>query len=242
MPVILNRFRTLLLSLFILIPIFGFGQTGKRDVVYLKNGSIIRGVIIADSAMVKIETSDHSVWAFNRAEVDSIKKEDKPRYTGLKTPQKGYYNVSVIGANIPSPDLSTTSGLSLSMTNGYRLCPYFSIGGVVGLDMFEKDIYMPASLECRGEIIRRGATPFWFAQYGYPLIKNVKSDEKIYNAGRSFTAGGGILFVLNSNIALVAQLSYKAQKSTYVRYRLIEGEYIETVDYRRTCLQVGLQF
>jgi hypothetical protein len=225
-----------------LFPLKGSAQTNKQDVVYLKNGSSIRGKLIIDSTVVKIQTSDNSVWAFNRGDVDSIKKEPRHARSYLMTRQKGYYNVSVAGANIPPPDISTIQGLALSMSNGYRFSPYFSVGGVVGLDVFEQDIYLPVSLECRGEIIRRSATPFWFAQYGYPLIQKLNKSLVSYDPGRSLAAGGGMLFVLSSNVNLVMQLSFKAQKGTYERFSWRRGDYIETIDYRRTCLQIGLQF
>ena len=49
------------------------------DVVYLKNGSMIKGTVtelIVDKT-VKIQTSDGSLWVFNMSEVEKIVKEAK---------------------------------------------------------------------------------------------------------------------------------------------------------------------
>jgi hypothetical protein len=55
-------------------------QTDLQDVLYLKNGSIIRGMItqfIPDST-VKIQTADGSLFVFRSAEVEKVLKEENP--------------------------------------------------------------------------------------------------------------------------------------------------------------------
>ena len=48
-----------------------------EDVVYLKNGSIIRGVIIEQvpNESIKIQTNDRNIFVFKMEEIDRIKKE-----------------------------------------------------------------------------------------------------------------------------------------------------------------------
>jgi hypothetical protein len=52
------------------------GQNGTTDIVYLKNGSIIRGVIIelVPGSMIKIRTSDGSIFVYELEDVDKIEK------------------------------------------------------------------------------------------------------------------------------------------------------------------------
>ncbi|MCB0511723.1 MAG: hypothetical protein KDC72_04190, partial [Bacteroidetes bacterium] len=54
-----------------------FGQNNIEEVVYLKNGSIIRGTIIEQvpNQTLKIQTKDGSVFVFNLNEVQKITKE-----------------------------------------------------------------------------------------------------------------------------------------------------------------------
>jgi len=51
-----------------------------QDVVYLKNGSIIRGLIIEQvpNVSIKIQTSDGSVFFYKMEEIEKITKEPKP--------------------------------------------------------------------------------------------------------------------------------------------------------------------
>lgn len=62
---------------FVLISIMIFGQNNIEEVVYLKNGSIIRGTIIEQvpNQTLKIQTKDGSVFVFNLNEVQKITKE-----------------------------------------------------------------------------------------------------------------------------------------------------------------------
>jgi TM2 domain-containing membrane protein YozV len=54
-----------------------FAQANYRDVVYLKNGSIVKGVIIEQvpNVSLKIETKDGSVFVYEMAQVEKIAKE-----------------------------------------------------------------------------------------------------------------------------------------------------------------------
>lgn len=63
-------------SLFLLLSISGFGQS-TTDVVYLKNGSIIRGLIIEQvpNESLKIQTKDGSVFVYQMSEVAKMTKE-----------------------------------------------------------------------------------------------------------------------------------------------------------------------
>jgi hypothetical protein len=61
-------------------------QTNKQDVLYLKNGSIIRGLIVQfiPDSTVKIQTVDGSLFVFPSVEIEKILKEDAPLVAGVK--------------------------------------------------------------------------------------------------------------------------------------------------------------
>lgn len=66
---------TLILSVFSLI---AFSQNNFRDVVYLKNGSIIKGTVteIVPDKHIKIATADGSIFVYVMAEIDKMSKEE----------------------------------------------------------------------------------------------------------------------------------------------------------------------
>lgn len=54
-----------------------FAQTGTKDLVFLKNGSIIKGYVLEQipDKTVKIQTSDGTIYVFQMSEVERIIKE-----------------------------------------------------------------------------------------------------------------------------------------------------------------------
>ena len=70
--------KKLLLSLvLVLSSVVMFAQSNMREVVYLKNGSVIKGVILeqVQDESVKIQTSDGSIFVYPMADVERITKE-----------------------------------------------------------------------------------------------------------------------------------------------------------------------
>ena len=84
--------RTILFFVCLMGMTFAFAQTSLQDVVYLKNGSIIRGDIIemVPGETIKIMTSDGSVFVHDYADVEKFAKE-KPM--NLTTINNSIYNV-----------------------------------------------------------------------------------------------------------------------------------------------------
>jgi hypothetical protein len=85
------KYTFVVLSLFLFLQ--SYGQFNYTDVVYLKNGSIIRGVIIEQipNQSLKIKTFDKSIFVFKYDEVDKITKEEnesKQSVAKLKSPKK----------------------------------------------------------------------------------------------------------------------------------------------------------
>jgi hypothetical protein len=67
----------IMLTLVLLAPMVAKSQQQMDDVVYLKNGSIIRGMITEQipNQTLKIQTKDGSVFVYNMSEVEKITKE-----------------------------------------------------------------------------------------------------------------------------------------------------------------------
>ena len=90
--------------LFALITTASFAQDNYQDVVYLKNGSVIRGIIIEQipNKSIKIETADKSVFVY---QIDEIEKITKEKYIVSKkdkgnVKKKGFIGLE-LGANMP---------------------------------------------------------------------------------------------------------------------------------------------
>lgn len=83
-----------ILSFLMLISIgfIGFSQQTYQDVVYLKNGGIIRGMIIEQipNKSLKIETADKSVFVYQIDEIEKMTKEAKPYAPNNNTSKPNY--------------------------------------------------------------------------------------------------------------------------------------------------------
>ena len=98
--------KTIVIIIFIAISSFAFAQNNYQDVVYLKNGSIIRGVIIEQvpNKSIKIETSDMSVFVYQMDDIEKFTKE--PIKAKIKNSnnsfefKSGYQEIVEMGAAI----------------------------------------------------------------------------------------------------------------------------------------------
>jgi hypothetical protein len=109
-------------------------QTDKQDVLYLKNGSIIRGMIVQfiPDSTVKIQTIDGSLFVFPSLEIEKILKEDAPLAVGIKAvpplQQKENNTVASIFAGLAIPGGDLADGAETGFTMGIQLHSRKKIG------------------------------------------------------------------------------------------------------------------
>lgn len=112
-----------------LITSSSYGQNNYQEVVYFKNGRIIRGTIIEQvpNKSIKIETADKNVFVFPLDEVEKITKETTTENKQIKNKsvrRKGYIGLS-IGPSFPVGDFASygyaKTGIHINLINfGYR--------------------------------------------------------------------------------------------------------------------------
>lgn len=95
--------RFLLVAILFSGAIFANAQV-MQDVVYLKNGSIIRGIIIEQvpNKSLKIKIGDGSVFVYEVADVEKITKEETIGNSNNRPHDNGYYNNSQSTGSINS--------------------------------------------------------------------------------------------------------------------------------------------
>lgn len=134
-----------------------------EDVIYLKNGSIIRGFITEQipNQSVKIEIPNNSFIIFDFAAIDKITKE-----TRLSI-QKRQYNDIKIGFRCLT-QLVISKVVSLNVIEQYHYDRHFSTGLGIG---FETDgteyADVPILLDNRYYLTKRQGTPFIYNTLGY---------------------------------------------------------------------------
>lgn len=208
--------RKLLLVLTLLLSISTYvAAQNYTEVVYLKNGSIIKGVIIEQvpNVSLKIKTSDGSLIICQMSDVTKITKEERytrdyrkdtnDRKTARKTLKgyKGFVDLACIG-DVSDYDASK---IELSTSHGYQFNNYFFVGGGVALNYYaDADLVAaPIYANFRANFINKRITPFADVKTGY----SVGDIEGAYAS-----IGVGVRFSLKGKKALNLALVYNYQE------------------------------
>lgn len=209
----MKKFTTFLL--FVLIATISFAQSNYQDVVYLKNGSIIRGVIIEQipNTSIKVETTDKSVFVYQMDEIEKLTKEPyvrktsfKPNGIGLK---KGYKGITELGFEIGA-GVFGLDRLKVSVINGYQVNPFFSLGLGTGLRYYfdAKAVLIPFFGDFRANFLNHKVSPYISLGAGYSF----EATYGFKGAGFLLSPTAGVSFKIKEKSAINFGLGYEMQK------------------------------
>ncbi len=140
----LLQFKHIFLIFFMSSPLLTQAQQNKRDVIYLKNGSIIKGTILEmiPDQTIKIETADGSIFVYKLEEIEKTNTEEvtqTERQGGRRKRVKngsigkiekfwptGYFIMTKLGPTF-NPTLFNAS-LGVQFINGLQINEYLSLG------------------------------------------------------------------------------------------------------------------
>lgn len=230
-----------------------FAQNRKKDVVYLKNGSIINGQIINSlpSKQVKIKTSDNSLWVVESSEIDSLGKTSN----SLKQIHTGYFNLTEAGILAGKSDNKYPAPFSLINICGWQFKNRFSVGAGAGVE-FLSETYLPVVADLRYYLKSQGVTPFFGIQGGYSFALDKPDLQYVYDyadiwqgpngntlemkakGGFMLNPSAGMCISMNENLALTFSAGYRIMRHRYSR----QDNYDIDIDYNRLSLKIGLLF
>ncbi len=203
-----------------------------KEVVYAKNGSIIKGMIteIVPNESLKIQTLDGSVFVFAMDDVMKITKEIAQQETRkASTPkavkslrQSGYKGFADMGGGVCFN--GEGSQFSLSTSHGYQFNPYIFLGAGAGFDLYYGDFAMPIYADFRANFINRNVTPFAGVKLGYSATSM---------SGVFFSPSLGLAFALSNGFGLNLSMAYKLQSYEYYDSYYGYGSY-----YDYTCRDI----
>ena len=236
-----------------------FAKNTKRDVIYLKNGSVINGQIVRDpqdfknlQGLVKIRTKDNSLWVFEPSQIDSI-HYSQSIISGYNY-HVGYFNLSEAGILAGNSKNKYEAPFSLMNINGWQFKKRFSVGLGAGIEMMS-ETYLPVVADIRYYLKKQGVNPFFAIQGGYTFALDKPDPQYVYTysgiwGGSSSTldmkATGGLLLnpsvglitPINENMALTFSAGYRIMRHRYSR----EDNYKIDMDYNRLSVKIGLLF
>lgn len=209
--------KVLTLFLFTLITTITFGQSNYQDVVYLKNGNIIRGVIIEQipNKSLKIETPDKSVFVYQIDEIEKFTKEPlqgKNKNTSIKLNlHSGYRGIIELGDQV-GIGYYKFDRLFFNIINGYQINQYFFIGLGTGFRYYYEpdDIVIPVFADFKTNLTDNRVSPYLSLSIGYSF--NISESHYKTNAGLILNPTFGINFNVSDKSIMNVGLGYEMQK------------------------------
>lgn len=181
-----------------LISLALFSQSNLEEVVYLKNGSVIRGTIIEQvpNQSLKIQTKDGNIFVYNMSEVEKITKEEpyiktqtngvtdnsagnsqkppkqdieiKAKINNLDYLKKGFMGITEIGGVF---ERSPFSLFSINQFLGKRTSQTLSIGVGIGVEARRGILLLPVTIDTRIYFLKKRISPFLNIAPGYELLR-----------------------------------------------------------------------
>ena len=155
-----------------------------QEVVYLKNGSVIKGTIVEQipNESIKIRTNDGSIFAYQMSDVEKIAKEEvypsrsKTSYNKANTPMKvSYRGFANLGFAVGAKRGNGGSHIEVSTSHGVQIIPQLFVGAGIGFSYYyDLGCVMPIFANIRTDILKSRISPFVDFRIGYaPCLSSV---------------------------------------------------------------------
>ncbi len=221
-----------------------------EDVIYLKNGAIVRGIIIEQvpNKTVEIKSNDNNYFIFKMDEVQKIAKENR-LIDPTDYKKKGFLNITEIGFGFGINTINTYRGsfdingqppiLGLRTINGYQLNEYFSVGLGVGFEAFldgdNKGALIPFSIDTRINFRKGKLSPVLNLNAGYSVgVQN--------SSGLAANPSIGIKLYLTKKVAYLFNIGYKVQQQNVKLPDQYGVDIPRIINYQFLSLSTGLSF
>lgn len=235
-----------LFILFLIISISASTQD-KKDVLFLKNGSIIRGEILENSTGIVKILSAGNLMVYSQDEIEKIDIEflDKKK-NEIKTDNR-YYNLTTMGILLASKSDQKKAPVSVLMEHNFKATRNFSFGGVIGFEMLNETV-VPLALTTKYCIIRDNNSLFFGITGGYLLstepvyqgdYSRYKTDGK---GGVTYNLELGYLSAVTKNVGVYFAIGYRHCELNYKRSDSWYNNTYSSLEFNRISLRTGLSF
>lgn len=237
--------KRIVISILCLAISFMLGVIEAHDVVYLKNGSIIKGSIVEviPNGTLKIQTQDGSLFVFDMNEVDRVVNEDNKKNEEQENNSEDYLKRGFRGLL----DLSIHAGfgdaednmlLMSSFTAGYQINRFLFVGGGCSptLTLYDNEYYdevetgfiLPIYGAIRFDFVNAKVSPFLDSRVGYSVTDDCRGLYTYIGAGCRI-----------KKLSLSAGYTYQRKELSgdYYGYH-----YDEHIDFGFAGVRIGFEF
>lgn len=247
---------------FLLLSWPAFSQQKKLeliDVIYLKNGSVFRGEMIAfkKGEQVTLRLRNGNEVVFKDEEVERIiqepigkkirkpRKPKKPKVYAFE--EKGFFNATYLSINMGKNEFENVVGIGGHNIFGYQFNRLFGAGIGVGVEYYSLEIgevVYPLYGHVRGYLNQKINAPYYSLSAGYGFaFKN--QDEFISDAegGLYIHPSIGMRYGANKGANFVIDIGYQFQKANFTRGFDFSGDTeIRRNLFKRFTVKMGLVF
>lgn len=190
-----------------------------EDVVYLNNGSIMRGKVIetVSGKHTTIEIAGRNVLFIPDSALKLVLMDQpvpaKDRENNA-SPVEMAASVSFFGG--------TKNSAGCSFITSYRFPSGISVGAGIGNEWFDHQ-QIPFIADYKYSFLKGSWSPYVYAQTGYAIPLSKKSGEDTwynqntdYHGGELLGVGGGMRFNFTQHNALIFSIGYRYQKTKTV--------------------------
>lgn len=235
----MKRIFLLLIVLMGINPSIYSQQAQMQEVVYLKNGSVIRGTIIEQvpNQSIKIQTIDGSIFIYNFDEVEKLTKE-MPHKNQANTNLSNKYDITGYRGFV---DLGYTFGfgnwgenrVEINTSHGYQFNQYIYVGGGTGVHYYtsSRSVGIPLFVDFKGNFLTGAIVPYAGARIGYSFDAAYSLDAM----GVYLAPVVGVKFMVSNNIATNLSLGYTCQW-------ISDYYWVKNVNVGGFSLKIGMEF
>jgi len=234
-----------LICTILIFMLFPLTAQKSKDILYLKNGSMIYGKLIeVTDDQYKIQTSDGSLFIYPLTEIEKL-VTGVPDFDGRKKDGAGFALEAGILAG--AQNSSYDAPFSFNFVGTYTLNSKYIFGLGSGVEFLGQP-FMPVFLEIRQLLSEKRTAPYIFMRGGKLFhvsgdAENIDATYPQYNVpksfegGFSFTIGTGISWAKDNNETYLSfayrnmhtsyeELNYNKQTNTYRNsYNRLEVKY-----------------
>ena len=172
--------KIFLLSFIFILPIFLTAQNNTNSVIYLKNGSMIKGNLLEaiPDSIAKIETADGSIFVFDFKEIKEIKQSIASFENSMHFRNPYTIHKRISGYGLFTAWALTAIGSGAMGDNGFATTVIPVIGPFITMNRVESDPnknYLPGGKDL---LILSGTVQSAFAlYYFYSIIASSKWEQ-----------------------------------------------------------------
>lgn len=201
---------TIILFFFFVATCNLFAQS-KEDVVYLNNGSILRGKVIETikGVQTSIEISGRNVIVIPDSAVKMIQMDQ-----AIPAKERGNKSTAVEMTASANFYGGSTNTAGFTFITSYRFPFRLAVGAGIGIEWFDRQ-QIPFIADFKYYFLRGSWSPYIYGQGGYavPLSQEGDNEWTEYHGGALAGGGAGMRFNFTNRNALIFSIGYRYQKT-----------------------------